>query len=57
MNVMNDIVETTKNARVANVEVFYQTQEAEIVFGSRSGKILSEKEAKVLFINTLKELT
>jgi hypothetical protein len=54
MNVMNDIVETTKAPKIA---AFYQTQVAEKVFGSRSGRILSEKEAKDLFINTLKELT
>ena len=54
MNAIEDIMEATK---AFDIKAFYQTKEAKIIFETPRGKILSEEEAKVLFINTLKELT
>ena len=54
MNAIEDVMEARK---VVDIKAFYKTKEAKRIFETCSGKILSEEEAKVLFINTLKELT
>jgi len=53
-NAIEDVIEATKPV---GINAFYKTKEAKIIFETPRGKILSEEEAKVLFIKTLKELT